>query len=60
MSTAQNAWAVILLVSTFTAFMSAALMIGSVYEGDGLGARFWGVVFFGSSLAAALSFWELT
>ena len=38
MSAAQNAWAAILLVSTFTALMSAAVMVGSVYEGDGLGA----------------------
>ena len=59
MSAAQNAWAAILLVSTFTAFMSAAVMVGSVHEGDGAGARVWAVVFFGSSLVAALSFWEL-
>ena len=59
MSAAQNAWAAILLVSTFTAFVSATVMVGSVYEGDGLGARVWAGVFFGSSLVAAWSFWEL-
>ena len=59
MSLVQQAYVAILLVSTVTALLSAAVMVGSANEGDGLGARVWAGVFFGSSLAAAWSFWEL-
>ncbi len=59
MSLVHQPYAAFLLAATCLACMSAVVMIGSVYDGDELGARLWAGVFFGSSLAAAWSFWGL-
>ena len=53
MSPADQACAAILVSALSLACASALVMIGSVYEGDGLGARVWAALFFGSSAAAA-------
>ncbi len=46
-------------VSTFTAAVSAVLLLQAPYGGDRGGAWFWAAAYAASSLAADLSFWEL-
>ena len=56
MSLANQACAGILVAAAFLACASALLMIGCVYEGDGVGAWAWAALFFGSSALAAWCF----
>ena len=59
MSLADQACVAIIVAALSLACASALVMIGSVYEGDGLGAWVWAALFFGSSVAAAWCFWRL-
>ena len=56
MSLANQACKAILVTTTALACASALVMIGCVYEGDGLGAWVWAALFFGSSAVAAWCF----
>jgi hypothetical protein len=58
-SLASQACAAILVAALSSASASALVMIGCVYEGDGVGAWVWAALFFGSSVAAAWCFWGL-
>jgi hypothetical protein len=59
LSLANQACAAILVAAASLACASALVMIGCVYEGDGVGAWVWSALFFVSSAAAAWCFWEL-
>ena len=59
MSLANQACAAILVAAASLACASALVMIGCVYEGDGVGAWVWAALFFVSSAAAAWCFKEL-
>ena len=59
MSLANQACAAIFVAAAALACASALVMIGCVYEGDGLGAWVWAALFFGSSAVAAWCFWGL-
>ena len=56
MSLVHQPYAAFLVAATCLACMSAVVMVGSVYDGDELGARVWAALFFGSSAAAAWCF----
>ena len=56
MSLADQACAAILVAAACLACASALVMIGSVYEGDAVGAWVWAALFFGSSSVAAWCF----
>jgi hypothetical protein len=58
-SLASQACAAILVAAASLACASALVMIGCVYEGDGVGAWVWAALFFGSCAAAAWCFREL-
>ena len=56
MSLVHQPYAAFLLAATCLACMSAVVMLGSVYDGDELGAWVWAALFFGSSAVAAWCF----
>lgn len=59
MNPVRAVFAGLFFVFTFTATMSAVLLLQAPREGDRAGAWFWAAVYAASSLAAALSFGEL-
>ena len=56
MSLVHLPYAASLVAAACLACMSAVVMVGSVREGDGVGARLWAATFFVSSLVAAWCF----
>jgi hypothetical protein len=55
----EMAFASLLMVAGFWAFISALMLMGAVYEGDKRASRGWAASFVGSSLVAACAFWGL-